>query len=150
MLAAHKAKIPPPVGVSVHAEVDLILGDDGYSISSRFNVRVPGVEPEAARALIEEAQEICPYSKQHAATLASRSTWSDRENGLMRWPYRRHLVGMFRSPRDVGARPTSVLPLTTDVAEHQRCGPPSARADIMGAASTRDRYPILRLCGRNQ
>ena len=50
-------------GHSVEFEVDLNLGDDGYSLSTRLNVTLPGVEHEAARALIEQAQAICPYSR---------------------------------------------------------------------------------------
>jgi Ohr subfamily peroxiredoxin len=49
--------------VSVDAEVDLNLGSDGYFLSARLNVGLRGVGRDAARALIEEAQAICPYSK---------------------------------------------------------------------------------------
>ena len=61
--AAHEQKLTLPAGVSISAEVDLNLGDDGYSLSTRLNVTLPGVEHEAARALIEQAQAICPYSR---------------------------------------------------------------------------------------
>ncbi|QJP13837.1 organic hydroperoxide resistance protein [Starkeya sp. ORNL1] len=61
--AAHERKLTLPAGVSISAEVDLNLGDDGYSLSTRLNVALPGVEHEAARALIEQAHDICPYSK---------------------------------------------------------------------------------------
>jgi Ohr subfamily peroxiredoxin len=60
---AHEKKLPLPAGVSISAEVDLNLGDDGYSLSTRLNVTLPGVEHDAARALIEQAHDICPYSK---------------------------------------------------------------------------------------
>ena len=32
-------------------------------ISARFNISMPGVERAVARALVDEAHEICPYSK---------------------------------------------------------------------------------------
>jgi osmotically inducible protein OsmC len=60
---AHEKKLTLPAGVSIKAEVDLNLGDDGYSLSTRLNVTLPGVEHNAARALIDEAHDICPYSK---------------------------------------------------------------------------------------
>jgi lipoyl-dependent peroxiredoxin len=62
-LAARKRKIALPAEVSIDAEVDLNLGGDGYFLSIRLNVRLPGVERNAAKALVEEAHEICPYSK---------------------------------------------------------------------------------------
>jgi lipoyl-dependent peroxiredoxin len=62
-LAARKRKISLPGGVSIDAEVDLNLGDGGYFLSARFNVRLPGVERNVAKALVDEAHEICPYSK---------------------------------------------------------------------------------------
>jgi lipoyl-dependent peroxiredoxin len=62
-LAARKRKIALPAEVSIDAEVDLNVGDDGYFLSARLNVRLPGVERSAAKALVDEAHEICPYSK---------------------------------------------------------------------------------------
>ena len=62
-LAARTRKIALPVDVSIDAEVDLNLGDDGYFLSVRLNVRLPGVERSAAKALVDEAHEVCPYSK---------------------------------------------------------------------------------------
>ena len=62
-LAAHKRKITLPADVAIDAEVDLNLADGGYFLRARLNVSVPGVEREAARALVNEAHQICPYSK---------------------------------------------------------------------------------------
>jgi len=62
-LAAGKTKIALPADVSIDAEVDLNLGDGGYFLSARLNVRLPGLERNAAKALVDEAHEICPYSK---------------------------------------------------------------------------------------
>jgi osmotically inducible protein OsmC len=62
-LAACKAKIALPADVSIDAEVDLNLGDGGYFLSARLKVRLPGLECNAAKALVDEAHAICPYSK---------------------------------------------------------------------------------------
>ena len=37
--------------------------DGGYVLSTRLNVNVPGVAREVAQALVDEAHQICPYSK---------------------------------------------------------------------------------------
>ena len=63
VLAARKRKFSLPADVAIDAEVDLNLGDDGNSVAMRLNISLPGVERKVAQALIDEAQEICPYSK---------------------------------------------------------------------------------------
>lgn len=60
-IAAGNKKIV--ANIAIDAEVDLNLSDDGYFLSIRLNVSLPGVEQNIARALIEEACRICPYSK---------------------------------------------------------------------------------------
>lgn len=62
-LGARKRKIALPAEMSIDAEVDLNLGESGYFLSARLNVRLPGLERNVAKALIDEAEEICPYSK---------------------------------------------------------------------------------------
>jgi lipoyl-dependent peroxiredoxin len=62
-IAAHKRKIALPAGLTIDAEVDLHLGDDGYFLGTRLNVSLPGIEREVARTLVEEAEQLCPYSK---------------------------------------------------------------------------------------
>ena len=62
-LAARKMKIILPADPAIDAEVDLNLADGGYFLRARLNVSLPGVEPEVARALVDEAHQICPYSK---------------------------------------------------------------------------------------
>jgi lipoyl-dependent peroxiredoxin len=62
-LAARKKKITLPVDLAIDAEVDLLLADGGYFLRTRLNVSLPGVEREVAQALVDEAHQICPYSK---------------------------------------------------------------------------------------
>jgi lipoyl-dependent peroxiredoxin len=62
-IAARKRKITLPADVAIDAEVDLNLADGGYFLRARFNVSLPGVEREIARTLVNEADQLCPYSK---------------------------------------------------------------------------------------
>ena len=62
-LAARKRKIALPSDLAIDAEVDLNLADGGYFLRARLNVSLPGVTRDVARALVDEAHEICPYSK---------------------------------------------------------------------------------------
>jgi len=56
-----KVKLPPEFATDV--EVDLMMGDDGYSLRARLNVTLPGVEREVAQEILNGAHQICPYSK---------------------------------------------------------------------------------------
>lgn len=50
--------------VSVTAEISLNNEDDkGYFISAVLNAEIEGVDDATAKKLIEEAHEMCPYSK---------------------------------------------------------------------------------------
>jgi osmotically inducible protein OsmC len=62
-LAARKRKIALQDAVVVDAEVDLHLAEGGYFLSARLNVSMPGVERDIAQALVNEAEQTCPYSK---------------------------------------------------------------------------------------
>ncbi len=62
-LAARKRKITAPPDTAIDAEVDLHLADGEYFLSARLNVSLPGVDRDVAKALVEEAHGICPYSK---------------------------------------------------------------------------------------
>jgi osmotically inducible protein OsmC len=62
-LAARKRKITLPADVAIDAEVDLHLADSGYFLSTRLNVSLPGIAHEVAQSLVEEADQLCPYSK---------------------------------------------------------------------------------------
>jgi lipoyl-dependent peroxiredoxin len=61
-LAARKRKIAL-ADLAIDAEVDLRLADGAYFLSARLNVSLPGVEREVAQALVDEADQLCPYSK---------------------------------------------------------------------------------------
>ncbi|WP_447952745.1 organic hydroperoxide resistance protein [Sphingopyxis chilensis] len=64
MAIAAKAKgIALPPELAIDAEVELRQGDDGYALAARLNVRVPGIDPDVARQIIEAAHRTCPYSK---------------------------------------------------------------------------------------
>ena len=63
-LAAKEAGIPLPAGTAVDAEVSLNLGDtEGYFLTAKLNVSIPGVSEDVAQRLIDRAHETCPYSK---------------------------------------------------------------------------------------
>jgi lipoyl-dependent peroxiredoxin len=62
-IAARRNNIALPGKVSIDAEVDLNLGDRGTFISARLYVTLPGLERDVAKKLLDEADEICPYSK---------------------------------------------------------------------------------------
>jgi Ohr subfamily peroxiredoxin len=61
--AARAMKIALPPDLAVDTEVDLANHEGAYFLRARLNVRLPGVAPEAARALVDTAHQTCPYSK---------------------------------------------------------------------------------------
>ncbi|WP_085632682.1 organic hydroperoxide resistance protein [Pseudomonas sp. R16(2017)] len=56
-------KISVPADVAVDAEVDLGTNAGGYLLRARLNVSLPGMERAAAQKLVEDAHQVCPYSK---------------------------------------------------------------------------------------
>jgi osmotically inducible protein OsmC len=62
-LAARKMKITLPADHTIDAEVDLCLADGAYSLQARLNVSLPGLDREIAQALVDAADQTCPYSK---------------------------------------------------------------------------------------
>ena len=60
---AAKKKIALPPDLAIDAEVDLHLADTGYFLSARFNISLPGIARDVAQKLVEEAEQLCPYSK---------------------------------------------------------------------------------------
>jgi osmotically inducible protein OsmC len=62
-VAAHRRKIALPADLTIDAEVDLNLAEGGYFLRARLDVSLPGVQRDVAQALVDEAHQICPYSK---------------------------------------------------------------------------------------
>jgi Ohr subfamily peroxiredoxin len=63
-LAAKEAGVQLPAETAVDAEVNLNYGEaEGYFLTARLNVSIPGLSEEAAQMLINRAHETCPYSK---------------------------------------------------------------------------------------
>ena len=64
-VVARKRKISLPADTAIDAEVDLnlILADGTYFLRARLNVSLPGVDRELAQAIVNEAHQICPYSR---------------------------------------------------------------------------------------
>ena len=62
-VAAGKRKVTLPADTTLDAEVDLRSGETGYSLAARLNVRIPGMDRETAQAIVDDAHQICPYSK---------------------------------------------------------------------------------------
>lgn len=58
---AMKVKLPP--NLAVDAEVDLCRNDGGFFLQSRIYVSLPGLQNELAQTLVDEADQLCPYSK---------------------------------------------------------------------------------------
>ena len=67
---ARQRKIELPSETEIDAEVDLRLGDDGFSLAARMDVSIPGVDEALARELIEAAHQTCPYSKATRGNIA--------------------------------------------------------------------------------
>lgn len=62
-IAAGKMKVAVPADTAIDAEIDLCMGDDGYTLQARLNVSTPGLPREVAQALVDMAHQTCPYSK---------------------------------------------------------------------------------------
>lgn len=59
---AGQQKLSLPADLAVDAEVDLGPTAKGYGIAVRMKVSLPGMERDAAQALLEAAHQVCPYS----------------------------------------------------------------------------------------
>lgn len=62
-VAAGRRKLQLPADTTLDAEVDLKSGETGYSLAARLRVHIPGVGRETAQAIVDDAHQICPYSK---------------------------------------------------------------------------------------
>ncbi|MGA2999889.1 Ohr family peroxiredoxin [Bradyrhizobium sp.] len=73
-IAARKRNIMFLARVSIEAEVDLNLGENGYFLGVRLNVMIPGLGREVAAELTDEARNLCPYSKATRGNVEVRVT----------------------------------------------------------------------------
>jgi lipoyl-dependent peroxiredoxin len=62
-LAAGKMKVTLPADRAIDAEVDLVTSGGGFFLRARLNVSLPGLDREVAQALVDAADQTCPYSK---------------------------------------------------------------------------------------
>ena len=62
-IVAAQKKVRLPVDPAVDAEVDLCMGDDGYSLRARLNASLPGLDRQVAQSILDGAHQTCPYSK---------------------------------------------------------------------------------------
>jgi Ohr subfamily peroxiredoxin len=84
---AKQAGIQLPVETAVDAEVHLHLGEaEGYFLTARLNVSIPGVPDDIAQTLIEKAHEVCPYSKMTRSGIdASVALTVDQKEAAAMW-----------------------------------------------------------------
>jgi organic hydroperoxide reductase OsmC/OhrA len=52
-----------PPDSAIDAEVDLGTTDGGYGLSARLKVSLPGIDRETAQALVDDAEQVCTYSR---------------------------------------------------------------------------------------
>jgi lipoyl-dependent peroxiredoxin len=63
VLAARKSKVNLDE-ITIDAEIDLHLGDSSdYFLSVRFTICIPGIDRTVVQDLVQQAGELCPYSK---------------------------------------------------------------------------------------
>ena len=62
-IVARKMKISLPADAAIDAEVDLCKAGDEFFLRARLLVRLPGLESDAAQALVDIAGQTCPYSR---------------------------------------------------------------------------------------
>ena len=61
---ARQAGIELPADTAIDAEVDLNLDEtEGFFLTARLNVSLPGLADHVAHELVERAHQTCPYSK---------------------------------------------------------------------------------------
>ena len=68
--AAQAAGVKLPADVAVDAQVDLGKSGEGFALQARLRVSLPGLDPGMARAVIDGAHQLCPYSKATRGNIA--------------------------------------------------------------------------------
>lgn len=69
-LAAKELNVEVPANLSVEIEVDLGMTGAEYFLQGRITANLPGVAQEAAQAVAQRADDICPYSKATRGNIA--------------------------------------------------------------------------------
>lgn len=59
---AGQQKKPLPAGTKIDGEVDIGPIPNAFGIAVRLNITLPGMERDAAEALVAAAHQVCPYS----------------------------------------------------------------------------------------
>ena len=62
-VAARRLHVEIPVEPIIDTEVDLNIADGEYFLRARLNVSMPDLPQETARAVLDAAHQVCPYSK---------------------------------------------------------------------------------------
>jgi len=62
-LAARKMKVALPADTASEVEIDLCFREGAYVLRARHAISLPGLDPSVARAVVDAAHAICPYSK---------------------------------------------------------------------------------------
>ena len=68
--AARAAGVALPADVAVDAEVDLGKSGDGFALQARLKVSLPGLDRAVARAIVDGAHQLCPYSRATRGNIA--------------------------------------------------------------------------------
>lgn len=74
--AARMKKVDIPDS-TVGSRVHLVSTDTGFTIAVDLEVVIPGVNPDLARVLADEAHDVCPYSNATRGNIALTVTVSD-------------------------------------------------------------------------
>jgi len=72
--AAQAQGVKLPADVAVDAEVDLGKSGEGFALQARLSVNLPGLDPAIARAVVDGAHQLCPYSKATRGNIAVELT----------------------------------------------------------------------------
>ena len=59
---AAKQKLQLPPDLSIDADVGIGPIPNGFGIQVALNIKLPGMDPAAAKALVDAAHIVCPYS----------------------------------------------------------------------------------------
>ena len=60
---AGKMKVAFPHDAAIDAEVDMGPSGGGFALAARLNVSLPGMDRQTAQAVVDAADQVCPYSR---------------------------------------------------------------------------------------